>query len=44
MIDFEKIIKDTNRKVIIDSYEDYLLSKPELMTYLYELNDKVFGL
>lgn len=35
--------KGTSRKVIIAAYEDYLLSKPELMADLHELKDKVLG-
>lgn len=38
-----KFPKGTPRKVIIDAYEEYLLSNEELMNSLYELKDKVLG-
>lgn len=36
----DKFPKGTPRKVIIDAYEDYLLSNPKLMAELCELKDK----
>jgi hypothetical protein len=39
----EKFPEGTSRKVIVDAYEDYLLSNEELMNSLHELKDKVLG-
>ena len=39
----EKFPKGTPRKTIIDAYEEYLLSKPELMADLHELKGKTLG-
>ena len=39
----EKFGKDTPRKVIVDAYEEYLLSNEYLMNSLYELRDKTLG-
>ena len=39
----EKFGKDTPRKVIVDAYEEYLLSNEDLMNSLYELRDKTLG-
>lgn len=33
----------TSRKIIVDAYEEYLLSNKELMDSLCELKDKVLG-
>ena len=38
-----KFPKGTPRKVIIDAYEEYLLSNPELMADLHELKGKTLG-
>lgn len=39
----EKFPEGTPRKVLIDSYEEYLLSNKELMDSLCELKDKKLG-
>jgi hypothetical protein len=39
----EKFPDGTPRKVIIDAYEEYLLSNEDLMNSLCELKDKVLG-
>lgn len=39
----DKFPPGTPRKVIIDAYEEYLLSNPDLMNSLWELKDKVLG-
>lgn len=39
----ETFPKGTPRQIIIDAYEDYLLSKPELMADLHELKYKTLG-
>lgn len=38
-----KFPKGTPRKVIIDAYEEYLLSNEELMNDLHELRGKILG-
>lgn len=39
----DKFPKGTSRQKIIDAYEDYLLSNPELMKDLYELKGLTLG-
>jgi len=39
----EKFPEGTSRKVIVDAYEEYLLSNKELMNSLCELKDKTLG-
>lgn len=39
----DKFKKGTPRKIIINAYEEYLLSNEELMNSLYELKDKIIG-
>lgn len=39
----ETFPEGTPRQTIIDAYEDYLLSKPELMVDLHELKYKTLG-
>ena len=39
----ESFPEGTPRQTIIDAYEDYLLSKPELMADLHELKYKTLG-
>lgn len=38
-----KFPKGTPRKIIIDAYEEYLLSNPKLMADLHELRGKTLG-
>lgn len=38
-----KFPKNTPRKILINAYEEYLLSNPELMNDLHELKGKTLG-
>jgi len=39
----DKFPKDTPRKILINAYEEYLLSNDDLLNSLYELKNKTLG-